>query len=175
MQDVVALRLEGPEPSVNFRRGRLLAEFSGDGEATTIGTDASVSFWRAIRDLKPLAEPGERAVWQVSVAPSRGAEVAESIAHALDASWYLDWGGGLLCMAIAGAQDGGATVIRAAIRGAGGRGTGHATLISGSPALRRLVPVFEPQTSALAALADRIKDGFDPRRILNPGRMVEGR
>jgi FAD/FMN-containing dehydrogenase len=26
----------------------------------------------------------------------------------------------------------------------------------------------------LAALAARIKDGFDPRRILNPGRMVEG-
>jgi glycolate oxidase FAD binding subunit len=47
-------------------------------------------------------------------------------------------------------------------------------LIHASPALRRAVPVFEPQPPALAALAARIKDGFDPRRILNPGRMVEG-
>jgi glycolate oxidase FAD binding subunit len=60
------------------------------------------------------------------------------------------------------------------IRGADGRGTGHATLIKGSPELRRSVPVFEPQPLPLAALADRIKESFDPRRILNPGRMVEG-
>jgi glycolate oxidase FAD binding subunit len=46
-------------------------------------------------------------------------------------------------------------------------------LIKGSPELRRSVPVFEPQPPPLAALTGRIKEGFDPRRILNPGRMVE--
>ena len=64
-------------------------------------------------------------------------------------------------------------MIRAAIRGPDGHGTGHATLINGSAALRRAVPVFEPQPPALAALAARIKDSFDPHHILNPGRMVE--
>ncbi|MBV9019006.1 MAG: 2-hydroxy-acid oxidase, partial [Alphaproteobacteria bacterium] len=49
-----------------------------------------------------------------------------------------------------------------------------ATLIKGSPALRRAVPVFEPQPPALAALSRRVKDAFDPRHILNPGRMVDG-
>jgi glycolate oxidase FAD binding subunit len=38
--------------------------------------------------------------------------------------------------------------------------------------MRLAVPVFEPQPAALAALARRVKDGFDPRRILNPGRMA---
>ena len=65
-------------------------------------------------------------------------------------------------------------MIRAAIRGFDGRGTGHATLIRGSPGLRCAVPVFERQPPALAALTARVKDSFDPRRILNPGRMVEG-
>ena len=65
-------------------------------------------------------------------------------------------------------------MIRDTIRGADGRGTGHATLIKGSPELRRSVPVFEPQSPPLAALTSRIKDGFDPRRILNPGRIVDG-
>jgi glycolate oxidase FAD binding subunit len=110
----------------------------------------------------------------VSVAPSRGGELGEAIARRLDTSWYLDWAGGLVWAAIAGAEDGGAAVIRSAIRGADGRGTGHATLIKGSPELRRSVPVFEPQSPPLAALACRIKESFDPRRILNPGRMVEG-
>ena len=76
--------------------------------------------------------------------------------------------------AIAEAEDGGAAVIRDAIRGADQRGTGHATLIKGSPELRRSVPVFQPQPSALEALTGRIKESFDPRGILNPGRMVDG-
>jgi glycolate oxidase FAD binding subunit len=171
---VAALRLEGPSPSVVFRRDRLLAELASDCEATSLEDEASIAFWRAIRDVLPLARFGDRAVWRVSVAPSRGAELGEAIARRLDASWYLDWGGGLLWAAIAGPEDGGAAVIRAAVRGVDGRGTGHATLIRGSPALRRSVPVFEPQPPPLAALASRIKEGFDPRRILNPGRIVEG-
>jgi len=36
------------------------------------------------------------------------------------------------------------------------------------------VPVFEPQTGALREITARIKEGFDPKGILNPGRMVEG-
>jgi glycolate oxidase FAD binding subunit len=171
---VAALRLEGPSPSVTFRRERLLAELGSDREASSLDDEASVTFWRAVRDVLPLTGSGDRAVWRVSVAPSRGGELGEVIARRLDTSWYLDWAGGLVWAAIAGAEDGGSAVIRSAIRGADGRGTGHATLIKGSPELRRSVPVFEPQSAPLAALACRIKESFDPRRILNPGRIVEG-
>lgn len=170
---ITALRLEGPSPSVAYRRDRLLAEFASGREATVLEGESSAAFWRAIRNVDLLARDIGRAVWRVSAAPSRGAEVAERIARLADTSWYLDWGGGLLWLAIAGAEDGGAALIRDAIRGTMG-GTGHATLIDGSPALRRAVPVFEPQPPALAALAARVKESFDPRHILNPGRMVAG-
>ncbi|TMJ65802.1 MAG: FAD-binding protein [Alphaproteobacteria bacterium] len=153
---------------------RLLAELGSDCEASSLDDQASIALWRAVRDVLPLAGFGDRAIWRVSVAPSRGGELAEAISRRLETNWYLDWAGGLLWAAIAGAEDGGATVIRDAIRGADGRGTGHATLIKGSPELRRSVPVFEPQSPPLAALTSRIKDGFDPRRILNPGRIVDG-
>jgi len=86
----------------------------------------------------------------------------------------VDGGGGLVWAAVAGADGGGAAVIRAAIRGVDGRGTGRAMLIKAPPALHQAVPVFEPQPAALAALATRIKESVDPRRILNPGRIVEG-
>jgi glycolate oxidase FAD binding subunit len=108
------------------------------------------------------------------VAPARGAEIALAIARALDAAWFLDWGGGLIWAAVPEQDDAGAAVIRTALRGTDGHGTGHATLVKGSPGLRRAVPVFEPQPPALAALSQRVKDAFDPRHILNPGRMVEG-
>jgi glycolate oxidase FAD binding subunit len=174
MSGVVALRLEGPRPSVAFRREALLAELGSDRDSMLLDDDASAAFWCAIRDVAPLARFADRAVWRVLVAPSRGAELGDTIARDLDARWYLDWGGGLLWVAIPAGGDGGAGVIRAAIRGADRRGSGHATLIRGSLALRRAVPVFEPQPPALAALTARIKESFDPRRVLNPGRMVDG-
>jgi glycolate oxidase FAD binding subunit len=175
---IAALRLEGPPPSVTFRRERLLAELATDCDSTVLDDDASTAFWRAIRDVAPLAGLADRTVWRVSVAPSRGAELGEAIARAVDTTWFVDWGGGLLWIGVAAdkdwAEDGGAALIRTAIRGADGHGTGHATLVKGSAALRRAVPVFEPQPPALAALAARVKDSFDPRHILNPGRMVVG-
>jgi glycolate oxidase FAD binding subunit len=172
--EVAALRLEGPAPSVAFRRERLLSELAADREAAVLEEAASKEFWQAIRDVLPLVGLAGRTVWRVSVAPSRGAEVGEAIAARLDANWYLDWGGGLVWLAVAEADDGGAAAVRAAIRGADRQATGHATLIKGAAPLRRAVPVFEPQPAPLAALAARVKESFDPRRILNPGRMVEG-
>ena len=49
---------------------------------------------------------------------------------------------------------------------------GHATLLRAPDATRLAVPVFEPQSESLAALARRVKYAFDPRRVLNPGRMA---
>jgi glycolate oxidase FAD binding subunit len=169
-----ALRLEGPPPSVNYRGERLLAELAANCEATVLDDGATALFWKAIGDVALFAGHADRAIWRVSIAPSRGAELAGAISDRLDADWYLDWGGGLLWAAIAGAEDGGASVIRATIRGVDERGTGHATLIKGPAELRRAVPVFEPPPPPLAALVARVKESFDPRRILNPGRMVEG-
>jgi glycolate oxidase FAD binding subunit len=175
---IVALRLEGPEPSVVYRRERLLAELAADCDATVLDDEASTTFWRAIRDVEPFANLADHTVWRVSVAPSRGPELGEAVSRAAESTWFVDWGGGLLWVAVASnkdmAEDGGAALIRSKIRGTEGQGTGHATLIKGSAALRRAVPVFEPQPPALAALAARVKDSFDPRHILNPGRMVEG-
>ncbi|MBV8777777.1 MAG: FAD-binding protein [Alphaproteobacteria bacterium] len=168
---VVALRVEGPEPSVVFRRDALLAELAAGGDAASLGAADSARLWRDIGNIAPLAALAERAVWRVSVAPSRGGEVAQAVARAVDAMWFLDWGGGLVWLAVADQPDGGAGVIRAAVGATGG---GHATLVRGAPGLRAAVPVFEPQPAPLAALSRRVKESFDPRHILNPGRMVEG-
>jgi len=171
---VVALRVEGPTPSIASRRDSLVREHTVGGPIEAFADEDSATFWRAIANAAPFIGLSERAVWRISAAPARGAEIALAIAQALDTAWFLDWGGGLLWAAVREQDDAGAAVIRAAIRGRDGQGTGHATLVKGSPGLRRTVPVFEPQPPALAALSRRVKDAFDPRHILNRGRMVEG-
>ncbi len=165
----VALRVEGPAPSVAYRRDALLQQFAGVGETAELGDTKTQTLWRDIGNVTPFAGLADRAIWRLSVAPSRGVEVAQAIARALDAVWFLDWGGGLVWLAVIEPGDAGAAAVREAIGGAG-----HATLIRGTLGLRATVPVFEPQPGPLAALSRRVKEGFDPRHILNPGRMVEG-
>jgi len=162
------VRVEGPRPSVEARAAALRQELREYGAADLLPDETSAAPWSALADVRPFAAERERMVWRISVAPQDGLEVAAAIAKALDARIFFDWGGGLVWCAVAGAEaDGGSTIVRAATKAAGG----HATLVRGRAALRSRIPVFEPQPPALAALSRRIKESFDPNRILNPGRM----
>ena len=51
---------------------------------------------------------------------------------------------------------------------------GHATLIRAPAAVRAAIDVFEPEPAALAALTKRVRESFDPRGVLNAGRMWAG-
>jgi glycolate oxidase FAD binding subunit len=166
---VTALRIEGTGVSVGARCEGLRALLREHRTLEELHTMNSAALWCEIRDVAPLLPDSGKVIWRVSVAPSDGASVAAAIAVARAAEFFYDWGGGLLWIATDAADDGGMRPIRAAVAGAG-----HATLIRAADALRAAVPVFEPQQGALGALAARVKDGFDPSRILNPGRMVAG-
>jgi glycolate oxidase FAD binding subunit len=159
-------RVEGPVPSVEARAAALRRELSSFGAADILSDDASLALWRDLRDVSPLVSPTDAVIWRVSVAPSAAPALINALTRTLDLRYFLDWGGGLVWLAINGQSDGGAAAIRAALA------AGHATLIRGPAALRAAVPVFQPQASALAALASRVKDSFDPQRILNRGRMT---
>ncbi len=125
--------------------------------------------------MTPFTSDSARHVWRLSVTPSAAAEVVHEVSAALDARAYYDWGGGLIWLAVASAEEGeAAQSMERAVRGAVGRAGGHALLVRAPAAVRAAVPVFHPQPEALARLTARIKEGFDPRRVLNPGRMYEG-
>ncbi len=172
------LRLEGFVPSVKARLDRLAGELHDFGPVERLEQAQSESVWRAVRDLAPFASAAdERPLWRISVAPSAGVTIA-SAAEALGAAWFMDWSGGLVWVEMppgdeadmAGAvSDAGASVLRDAVLRAGG---GHATLLRADQAIRAKVSVFQPQPAPLAALSKRLKAGFDPLGILNPGRMV---
>jgi glycolate oxidase FAD binding subunit len=162
------LRLEGPAPSVEARLDALVREL-GDGEK--VEDEKSLALWRKIRDVSPLFGNPEHAVWRVSTAPSNGASMARIVTSLLEADYFFDWGGGLLWLAVPEDEDGGAAVIRDALEQTGG---GHATLFRASEEVRSRIPVFQPQAEALAALTRRIKHSFDPKGILNSGRMYPG-
>lgn len=169
-QSMTAVRIEGPLPSVEARLRSLSADFAGLGAAEILGDAASAALWRSVRDVEPFTGPAEteRIVWRVSVPPSEAARFIARVGRGLDVKYFFDWGGGLIWLAVANASDGGADAIRAALT------SGHATLIRAPDALRAAVPVFQPPVRPVEALVERLKEGFDPKRIFNRGRMYPG-
>jgi glycolate oxidase FAD binding subunit len=113
---------------------------------------------------------GNTIVWRLSVAPTKGAAAARLVAQRADAAFLYDWAGGLVWAALAPTDDVGAAAVHGAIASCGG----HATLIRAPAALRASVAAFEPQSGGLGALTKRVKDAFDPRGVLGPGRMWAG-
>ena len=164
-RSITALRLEGVAPSVAHRRRALEALLKPLGEIAVLEEGASRDAWRVIRNVMPFTG-GARALWRISVAPSRGHEVAAAIGEG--AEYFYDWAGGLIWAALPAEGDGGAARVRAALKG------GHATLVRAPAAIRAAVPVFEPQEPELAALTKRVKESFDPKGVLGPGRMYAG-
>lgn len=167
---VTALRLEGFAPSVKHRKEALAVLMKPFGVVTLLDEKDSRALWASVRQVKPFAAEAarERPLWRISTAPARGHEIAAAITPA--AQMFYDWGGGLIWVAMPFADEPGAASIRAAVAGVGG----HATLIRAPAAVRAAVDVFEPQEAALRALSKRVKDSFDPKGVLNPGRMWAG-
>ena len=167
---VTALRIEGVPPSVLHRR-RILETLFDRHSLSTLEVEQSRAFWRDIRDAAVFAgDETDSALWRISTAPANGAALAAGLSMNTEADVLYDWAGGLVWAALPSQGDAGAALVRATLGTLGG----HATLVRAPAAVRAAVDVFQPQEPVLAALSKRVKEGFDPRGVLNPGRMWAG-
>ncbi len=168
---VTALRVEGFDTSVAARTEALRALLGSFGALEELHSANSAIFWQEVRDVVPF-QVGNQPLWRISVTASEGAAVLRDIINARPGTAFYDWGGGLIWYRVDDdGDDGGTAAVRSAL---GQHGGGHATLVRASDEVRALVEVFQPQAAGLAALSARVKDSFDPRHILNPGRMYRG-
>jgi len=164
-------RIDGLAASLDDCLASLKSAMRPFGAFATLKEAASQRLWRAIRDVQPFwasGPCGDRPLWRISTTPSKGYEIAAKISPA--SQLFYDWAGGLIWVAPPVTQDCGAGEIRHAVATAGG----HATLVRAPAAVRASFDPFHPEAGALAALTKRVKENFDPKRVLNPGRMWAG-
>lgn len=139
---LLTVRLSGAESAVHAAHARLGGEAVRDAGA----------FWQRLRDqATPFFD--KRPLWRLAVKPT---------APPLDlgdAQW-IEWGGAVRWIA-SGLP---AAMLREAATNAGG----HATLFRGKPPADG---AFAPLAPALAALHRSLKQRFDPKGILNRGRL----
>jgi len=168
---ITLLRLEGIAASVADRANSLGKTLSPFGSVETLQDAASAAAWGAIRDVEPFAAGGALGawpVWRIVCPPASGGALGQALARDSGGDVIYDWGGGLIWAALPPKPDAQAALVRQRVEAAGG----HAALIRASEQTRRNVDVFHPQAAGLAALSQRVRNSFDPRIILNRGRML---
>ena len=134
---------------------------------------ASAAIWSSVRDVQPFAADGALGawpVWRIVCPPASGGALGQALARDTGGDVIYDWGGGLIWAALPPKPDAQAALVRERVDAVGG----HATLLRASEQVRRNVDVFHPQQGGLAALSERVRHSFDPKNILNRGRLMRG-
>jgi glycolate oxidase FAD binding subunit len=170
-QGVTLIRLEGIGASVPHRAGSVSQALAAFGAADMIEDAASASVWASIRDVTPFAASGSLGawpVWRIVCPPASGGAFGQALARETGGDVIYDWGGGLIWAALPPSADAHAALLRERLKAIGG----HAMLLRATDQVRDSVDVFHPQEAGVAALGNRVKTSFDPRNILNRGRMV---
>ena len=170
-QSLTLIRLEGIGASAPARARSLSESLSSFGAMEIIADAQSTDVWGAIRDVVPFAASGPFGgwpVWRIVCPPASGGAFGQTLARETGGSVFYDWAGGLIWAALPPSVDAHSKHLRARLADIGG----HATLIRAPDAVRSSVDVFHPQHAGVAALGQRVKASFDPKNILNRGRMI---
>ena len=144
--EVLRVRLSGTESGVRSARDKI-----GGEEVPQDDT-----YWADLREHRLPFFGSDAPLWRLSVpaatpAPSDGS------------NWLLDWGGAQRWLV----SDQPAETVRQQASAAGG----HAMMFRGGD---RSDDVFHPLAPTIETLHRRLKEAFDPKGILNPGRMYKG-
>lgn len=152
-----------PISATAWHEGELDVRLSGSAAAvdaatrklggTAVEPIPAEGFWHGIREHTDIYFTDPRPLWRLSLKST-------TPPVELPGSQLIEWGGALRWLK----TDAPAQLIRDVATRAGG----HATLFRGGD---KTVGVFQPLAAPLMKIHERLKDGFDPARVFNPGRM----
>jgi glycolate oxidase FAD binding subunit len=152
MKGVLQVRFSGAVPAVESACAKLGGTVVAEG----------ASLWQSIREHThahfEAANAAGAPLWRLSVRST--APYAD-----LGGDQLIEWGGALRWLV------GGERADPARIRAWASQHGGHATLFRGGD---KSVGAFHPLPDAVLAIHRRLKAGFDPHGILNPGRLYAG-
>ena len=164
------IRIEGFETSVQYRASELTQRLAKFGTVDVVGDP-----WAEVKDLRAWAALDT--VWRISVRPTDSLKVIELMQGLQQDRGFhcqLDWGGGLLWLGLEAAQMAdtrAGLALHQALQRHVALLRGHATLVTSGLLRDQELCHFQPLERAIERVSQSLREKFDPRGILNPGRM----
>jgi len=162
-----AVRLEGSKNSIEERLAKLRNELNiADLDISILQSHQSELFWNKIKNLEFFSSTNNNII-RIVIPPSNTVQLIFQIPNKF--KYFLDWGGALIWMEACELTEQLFDSMRKKVVKLGG----YATMIKNSDHLPYVEDVFTINRDRFN-ISQNIKKSFDPKRILNPGKMYTG-
>ena len=164
---ITAIRIEGSRNSINQRFKNLINELKIiNFDLSTLETYQSEIFWNKVKSLEFFSN-SKNNILRIVIPPSECVKLVYQFSNKY--KYYLDWGGALMWMEAFELSEEMFESIRKKVVKLGG----YVTMIKNSDYLPYVDDVFTINRDRFN-ISQNIKKSFDPKGILNSGKMYTG-
>tara|TARA_Y100000590_G_scaffold422093_1_gene526408 strand:+ start:23 stop:1303 length:1281 start_codon:yes stop_codon:yes gene_type:complete len=162
-----AIRVEGPKNSIDQRIQNLINELKiMNFDISILQSYQSEIFWHKVKNLE-FFYGSRNSLLRIVIPPSECIQLIYQFSNKF--KYFLDWGGALIWMEAFELSEEMFESIRKKVVKHGG----YVTMIKNSDFLPFVEDVFTTNRDRFN-ISQNIKKSFDPKRILNPGKMYTG-
>jgi len=165
---ITAIRVEGPKISVSERINSLKKLFVEHKNIFVLENYQSRIFWKSTSDIS-FFKNSENIVVKVSLPPVSAEEFLQQFMNE-HIRFVIDWAGNLIWIEIA-RED---SILLRQLRKKVINFNGHLTIMKAPTHVRIREDFLTVVDENMKKLSLRIKESFDPKSILNPGKMYSG-
>ena len=163
----LAFRVEGDKISINEKIKSLTKELQLNAFKTfLLDSYQSEPFWKKINNLE-LFERTKNNLMRIVIEPSNGSKMMKYLGNKF--KYYIDWCGSLFWVEVPAKKNMKIKEIKNTTKEFGG----YLTIIKTSADYDYEESIFTIDDVRLI-ISKKIKESFDPKRILNPGKMYRG-
>ena len=165
---ITAIRIEGENKSIDHRIKKLCKELElANNEIMILEPEQSNIFWEKTRSLEVFSNLKDNLL-RIVVPSTEVFEIINKL-KIYDIKYFVDWGGNLIWVQIEKID----TKILKKIKEIISVAKGYVTAIKIEENLKASIDVFTIDPIKYK-ITEKIKKSFDPKRILNPGKMYSG-
>ncbi len=163
----VAFRVEGDKISIEEKINNLKKELElNNSDISTLDVYQSEPFWEKINNLE-VFEKTEHNLIRMVIPPANGSNLCKYLEN--NHNYFIDWCGSLFWIEVNSKKEEKIKDLKKMAKDFGG----YLTVIKTSSEYDYREPIFTVDKVRLV-ISEKVKQSFDPKRILNPGKMYRG-
>ena len=163
----VAFRIEGDKISIEEKINNLKKELElNNSDISTLDVYQSEPFWEKINNLE-VFEKTEHNLIRMVIPPANGSKLCKYLEN--NHNYFIDWCGSLFWIEVNSKKEEKIKDLKKMAKDFGG----YLTVIKTSSEYDYGEAIFTVDKVRLI-ISEKVKQSFDPKRILNPGKMYRG-